>query len=350
MDKIKIGNKFIGQDKPVFIIAEIGSNYNQDFETAKKMIKVAKSAGVDAVKFQIFHENKLYPPNAGKVDYLKKDVFINELVRKAEVPDEMHKRLFDYCRDIGLIYLCTPTDRPAVDYLDSLRVAAFKIASYDLTNHYLLKYIAAKGKPIILSTGATEFTEVAEALDVVYKTGNKQIILLQCAAKYPADYKLTNLKVMQTYTEAFNVPVGISDHSADPCIVPFAAVALGAMVLEKHFTLDCRQDGPDHAFAIEPDELKRMVDGIRKVEQALGASVKEIAPEEEELRRFASRCIFSTRDIKAGEILNEENIDILRPGKKELGVEAKHYESILGKRAAQLIKANIALQWPDIKE
>lgn len=346
--KIKIANKSIGDNNPVFIIAEIGSNYNGDFKTAQKMIDIIKEAGADVVKFQIFQEKRLYPEDAGQVDYLKKDISINELVKIAEVPNEMHRRLFDYCKQIGLIYLCTPTDEDMADYLDSLGVAAFKIASYDLTNHNLIRQIAKKNKPIIMSTGAGYFSEVSEALKVIKETGNEEIVLLQCVAQYPADYRYTNLNIMQTYKNAFGTPVGLSDHSADPYIVPFAAVAMGAKVIEKHFTLNRNQEGPDHAFAIEPDELKRMVDGIRKIELAMGSGMKTVTTGEEELRRFAFRCVFATEDIKKGDTISKKNSDLLRPGKKEPGIDAKHYDIVLNSRAGRNIKANEAMQWEDI--
>lgn len=345
---IKIANKTIGSNNPVFIIAEIGSNYNQDFKTAKKMINEIKNVGADAVKFQIFQDKKLYPKNAGQVDYLKKDISINELVKKAEVTDEMHYQLFEYCKSINLIYLCTPTDEEKADYLESLGVPAYKIASYDLTNHYLLKHIAKKNKPIIISTGAGYFSEISEALNIILEAGNKDIILMQCVAQYPAKYSYTNLKTMETFKKAFGIPVGISDHSADPYIVPFAATALGAEVIEKHFTLDRNQDGPDHAFAIEADEFKKMVDGIKKVEQAMGTGIKTITKGEEELRRFAFRSVFAIKDIEKGEKITLENCIVLRPGKRESGINAKHYELILGSIAQKKIKNNEAVQWDDI--
>lgn len=348
--KIKIGNRFIGENQPVFIIIEIGSNYNQDFATAKKMIDTIKSAGADAVKFQIFHDEKLYVKNAGRVDYLKSDVQINDLVKRAEVADEMHKKLFDYCQQAGIIYLCTPTDEMVADYLDKIGVLAYKMASYDLTNHFLLRHIAKKGKPVFFSTGAGNLAEVEEAVRVIRKAGNNKIVVLQCVAQYPAKYEYTNLKVMSTYKKKFKLPIGFSDHSADPYIVPFAATALGAKVIEKHFTLNRQQEGPDHAFAIEPEELRRMIDGIRKVELSLGAGVKKMKSGERELRRFAYRCIFATKQINKNETITTDNSYVLRPGKKSRGIEAKFYDKVLGKKAAKNIKAGAPIKWTQIRK
>jgi len=348
MREVRVEKKIIGEGNPAFIIAEIGSNYNQDFNIAKKMINIVKESGADAVKFQIFKDEKLYARNAGKADYLENEIGINDIVKKAEVPDEMHKKLFDYCKEAGILYLCTPTDEDVADYLDDLGVKAFKIASYDLTNHFLLKHVAKKGKPVILSTGAGYFSEVGEAVNVIRGAGNDNIVLMQCVAQYPAAYECTNLKIMEVYEKAFNLPAGISDHSLDPFIVPYAAAAMGAKIVEKHFTLGRNQEGPDHSFAIEPDELIRMVDGIRKIEIAEGTGEKEVAKGEEELRKFAFRSIFSTKEIKVGECIDGSNSYVLRPGKKEPGIDAKYFEFILGSKAVKNIEANQAIKWEDV--
>ena len=269
-------------------------------------------------------------------------------MQKAETPDAMHKKLFEYARNVGLIYICTPTDEDVADYIDNLGVVAFKLASYVLTHHNFLKHIARKGKPIILSTGADYFSEVAEAVEVIKKAGNDDIILLQCVGQYPADYKNTNLKVMSTYEKAFNTLAGISDHSLDPYIIPYSAAGIGAKVIEKHFTLDRNQDGPDHGFAIEPSELKQMVIGIRKIEKARGNGIKTVVPQEIEIRKFTKRCLFAIKDIKKGEALSKENIDVLRPGTKERGIEAKFYDIAIDSTAGQDIQANKSIKWKDI--
>lgn len=350
MLRVPISNRLVGENEPVFIIVEIGSNYNQDFSTAARMIDIAQEAGADAIKFQIFQEKRLYPPNAGKVDYLQKDVPINTLVKMAEVPNPMHQKLMDYCLQKGTLYLCTPTDQDVADYLQSIDVPAFKVASYALTHLPLLRHIARKGKPMILSTGASHFHEIAEAVAAIREEGNDQIILLQCVARYPAEPFHANLRVMDLMRSAFDVPVGYSDHSIDPFVVPYAAVARGASVLEKHFTLERKQEGPDHAFALEPTELRAMIKGIRAVQDSMGNGVKKVEPWEYELRQFTYRSIFATTQIHRGDRLSLDNLDCLRPGKKQSGIPARFLEIILGAKALREVPAGTALQWGDVLE
>lgn len=348
MSIVDIEGRKIGDGSLCYIIIEIGSNYNGDLCTAKKMIDQIKDSGADAVKFQIFKENTLYPAHAGTVDYLKNNIEINELVKKAMVPDNYHKELHDYCKNISLTYICTPTDEAVADYLDSIGMAAFKISSYALTHFSLLKHVARKGKPIILSTGSCYMHEVAEAVKIIREEGNNQIILMQCVAQYPAQIEYTNLKVINTLKQCFNLPSGMSDHSKDPFIVPYASVARGANVIEKHFTLDRNQEGPDHSFAIEPDELKNMVKGIREVEKAIGTSEKYVTPVEDELRRWAQRSVFTMENICKDDIISKENIAALRPGKKKAGIPARFYELVLGCHVNKNVSKGEALQWNDI--
>lgn len=348
MKNVSINGRNIGSDLPCYIIAEIGSNYNGDLDTAKKMIDIAKKHGVDAVKFQIFKEKTLYPPNAGVVDYLKMNKSINQLVKENEVPDEYHLQLLQYCNEVGVTYLCTPTDEALADYLDQIGVGGFKIASYALTHIPLLKHIAKKGKPIILSTGCTYLEEIAEAVRVIREAGNDQLILMQCVSQYPAEIEYTNINVINTLKTAFQLPVGMSDHSKDPYIVPYASAAIGADLIEKHYTLDRLQDGPDHSFAVEPDELKRMVAGIRSVEAALGSYEKNVTKIEEEMRVFAHRSVFTTKNINQGEVISTDNTAILRPGKKEYGIAPKYYEKIMGARLINSIPEGEVVKWSDI--
>lgn len=348
MESISINGRAIGPNQPCYIIAEIGSNYNGDLKTAKKMIDIAKNCGVDAVKFQIFKENTLYPPCAGTVDYLNMDKSINDLVKENEVPNEFHLELLNYCREHAITYLCTPTDEALSDYLDDIGVSAFKIASYALTHLPLLKHIAKKGKPIILSTGGTNLEEISEAVKVIREAGNDQLMLMQCVSQYPADINHTNLRVISTLREAFNLPVGMSDHSRDPYIVPYASAAVGANLLEKHYTLDRRQDGPDHSFAVEPEELGRMVHGVRSVESAMGTSEKFVSPVEYEMRSFAQRSIFVNADLEAGSTISRTNIAILRPGKLAAGISPKYYDRVIGAQLVKSVKRGSALNWSDL--
>ncbi|MDO8264994.1 MAG: N-acetylneuraminate synthase family protein, partial [Candidatus Parcubacteria bacterium] len=318
------------------------------------------------------------------VDYLEKmrgkPVFINELVKQHEVPDETHKTLQKICNEIGIMYLCSTVQADLATYLNSIGVPAFKVTSYEMSKYTMIKTMAKTGKPILLSTGASTMEEVRESVEWIREEGNENIVLLQCVAKYPAPLEFTNLKVIKTLESTFDVPAGLSDHSQDPYFAPFTAVALGAKVIEKHFTLDRNQEGPDHTFAIEPDELENMVVGIREIEKGnneeeklliakkqlqlftgkeeaeiqktieimMGSDKKFVTDIEKELRDFTHQCIFATKDIIAGENLTEENIDIFRPGKKEQGIEAKNWPKVLGSKAAQDIKANESVQWTDI--
>lgn len=348
MKSVEINGKFIGENYPCYIIAEIGSNYNGDLETAKKMIDIAKEHGVDAVKFQIFKEKTLYPPEAGIVDYLKIKKTINQLVIENEVPNEYHKELLEYCNTVGITYLCTPTDESLADYLDEIGVGGFKIASYALTHIPLVKHIAKKKKPIILSTGSSSLAEIAEAVRVIREAGNEKLILLQCVSQYPADIKYTNINVIKTLKTSFQLPSGMSDHSKDPFIVPYASVAIGADVIEKHFTLDRMQNGPDHSYAIEPNELKQLVYGIRSVEDAMGTYEKYVTKVETELRDFAHQSVFSTKELKPGSYVSYDNSAILRPGKKEPGIEPKYYEKIIGARLLEVVNKGEPIKWTDI--
>lgn len=345
---ITINNKVIGDGNPTYIIAEIGSNYNGSLETAEEMIKIASEAGVDAVKFQIFKEKGLYPKDAGKVDYLQMNKSINQLVIENEVPNEYHKTLLDLCNKYNTTYLCTPTDEDLVDYLDSIGVSAFKIASYSLTHYPLLKHVAKKNKPIILSTGSSYIHEIAKAVEVIHGTGNNQLMLMQCVSQYPANINSTNLNVIPNMKKMFNIPIGMSDHSRDPFAVPYASTAIGANLIEKHYTIDRSQDGPDHSFAIEPNELVEMTNGIRLVEKAMGDGVKTVTEDEIEMRKFAHRSIFATTDINPGQEISYHNTAILRPGKKKRGIDPIDYEKVLGAKAINKIQEGQSVTWNDL--
>jgi len=378
MKTIRIGNKLVGKGQPVLVIVEIGSNWNRDLGTAKKMIDVIKEAGGDVAKFQIFHVEGFYPREAGRVDHLLakqdgKTVFINDLVKKAEVADDVHKQLKAYCEEVGVMYLCSTPQSDMADYLDKMGVPAFKVASPETAKYPMIKHMAKTGKPLILSTGGSTFEETAESVKWVKDEGNENLILMQCVARYPADPFDSNLRVIKTFEEKFDVPTGMSDHSLDPLFVPLTAVAVGAKIIEKHFTLNRNQEGPDHAFAIEPHELKEMIKGIRavekvegeeerlklvkeltgrsdeEIERVLGTGEKVVFPNEEGNRRFTHQCIFATRPIKKGEIFTEENIDVFRPGLKEWGIEAKHWEEVLGSTAKRDIQPDQSLKWEDVK-
>jgi sialic acid synthase SpsE len=329
-------------------VAEAGSNHNGSFEQAIRLIDVAREAGANAVKFQHFKAARLYPKSAGESDYLELSRPIYDIIQEMETPDDWVPRLAAHCRERGIDFLSSPFDEDAVDLLEP-HVPAFKIASYEMTHIPMLRHIARKGKPIIMSTGTATLDEVTRSVQAVVDEGNEKIVVLQCTASYPAPLSAVNVRAMVSLREMLGRPVGLSDHSRDPIVAPAAAAALGASLIEKHFTLSNRLPGPDHQFAIEPDELSRLVQTVRAVEEALGHGRKEVLPVEHELRAFARRSIFATRDIRPGEMLNRENIAVLRCGKLGYGLAPDEYENLLGHVATRHIPSESLIQSADVE-
>ncbi|MBN2014541.1 MAG: N-acetylneuraminate synthase family protein [Candidatus Altiarchaeota archaeon] len=344
MRKIRIGDRLIGDGEPCFIIAEAGSNHDGSLAQAKKLIDVAVKSKADAVKFQLFRSEKLYSKGAGNSDYLGTRKQIGEIIKGLEMPYNWIEKLAGYCEKKGVFFLVSVFDEESVDRLDEY-VLAHKIASYEVSHIPLLKYVARKNKPMIISTGASTLSEVVESLDAVYSTGNRKVCLTQCTAKYPAPQSSMNLRVIVSMKRKFRIPVGLSDHSREPLVAPLAAVALGANILEKHFTLDNDLLGPDHRFSLEPHELADMVKKIRMVEEALGSGRKKVEDVERELYDFAKRRIHATKDIKRGEQLLSKNVAVLRSGKNRPGLEPKHIEKIWGKKAKRDIRAGEGITW-----
>ncbi|HUP32684.1 MAG TPA: N-acetylneuraminate synthase family protein [Gaiellaceae bacterium] len=330
-----------------YVIAEAGSNHNGEWDLAERLIDVAAGAGADAVKFQLFRAERMYPRGAGTADYLGDDTDIYEIIARMELPEEWLPRLAARCDERGIEFLATPFDEPSADALDPF-VARFKIASYELTHDPLLRHVAGKGKPVILSTGAADLDEVGHALDVLRDAGATDITLLQCTAAYPTRLEALNVGALAELRERFGVRVGLSDHSEDPVIAPVVAVGAGAGVIEKHFTLDRELPGPDHRFAIEPDGLERMVAAIRDAELALGSGEKRVHDDEQELREFARRSVFAMTDIQAGDVLDESTIAVLRSGKKRPGLPPARYGELLGRRAARAIRAGDPVEAEDV--
>lgn len=327
----------------VFLIAEAGSNWRmgtpaRDDSMGKALIDAAIAAGADAVKFQTYRPETVYVENAGTSDYLSDSGYrqdIREIFADLAMSDDLVTSLAAYCRERDIAFMSTPfspRDFAAVDP----HVAIHKVASYEISHPHLLTLAAKSGKPLLLSTGASSEADIAWAVETVRAAGGRDICLMQCTARYPAPPESLNLRSIPWLKRRFGVSAGFSDHSRDPLEGPLAAVALGARVVEKHYTLDRRLPGPDHAFAITPAELKDMVDGIRAVEATLGSGVKEVLPEERELAAFARRGLQATSAIDAGERLREGvNIEILRPGAQPLGLHPKHLPEIEGKAAAR---------------
>lgn len=346
--KVKIGDKLVGDGEPVFIVAEAGSNHNNKLDQAKQLIDVAASAGADAVKFQTFSAYKIVAkasPKAGYMERVSEKESVYEIFKRLELPREWHGKLAKYASKNNIIFLSSPFDKEAVDLLDEIGVPAFKVASGELTNLPLIKYMAEKGKPMIVSTGAATLKEVSEAVSTIKAAGNKQIVLLHCVMNYPAAEEDANLLAMNTLRRKFKLPVGYSDHTLG-MTAPLAAAALGANMIEKHFTLNRKLLGPDHFYSLEPDELKAMVEGIRGVEKLLGVPTKKPAKSEREIRKLARRSIFAKVDIPSGAIIEKEMLAILRP---EIGLEPKHIGTIVGKRAKRDIKQYEPITWNKIK-
>ncbi len=342
MAEVRIGKRLVGDGHPVYFIAEAGSNHNRDLETALRLIDVAADAGADAVKFQTFRADALYPKSAGMTDYLKVPRSIHDIIRELEMPLEWIPKLAEHCASRQVDFLSTPFDEAAVDALDPY-VPAFKIASYEMTHHGLVQHCARKGKLLIVSTGTADLVEVREMVEAARAVGCRELAVMQCTAKYPAPLSALNLRTLPMMAREFDVPVGLSDHSREPLPGPMAAVALGASILEKHFTLSNRLPGPDHAYALEPAELAAVVAKVREVEKTLGSGIKEPQPEELELRQFARRTIFSTKAVAAGEALRIDNTAVLRRGKLPYGLHPREFVHLLGRRAVGEIPAEHAL-------
>ena len=343
MEKVKIGNKLIGDGEHCFIIAEAGSNHNGSLERAKKLIDVAVKAGADAVKFQIYQAENLYSKYTPEFSYLKGQN-IYELIKSIETPREWLKELARYCETKNIIFLATPFDFEAVDILDKY-VPAFKIASFEITDLELLKYAAEKGKPMIISTGMANLGEIEEAISAIKSVGNEDIILLHCNSLYPTPVEVVNLRAMETMRTAFKVPVGFSDHTLG-IHTPIAAVAMGACVIEKHFTLDRTLPGPDHSFAIEPAELKEMVRCAREVEKAKGTGIKEKSDlESEEMYVKARRSIHAKVYIPKGTKITRDMLIIKRP---DYGIKPKFIDIVVGREAKRDIKEDEWITWDKV--
>ncbi len=343
---IKIGEKYVGQNHPVYIVAEAGSNHNRNFQQALKLIDAAVEARADAVKFQLFKAKKMYPRGARTAEYLTKYYKnIHDLVKSMEMPREWLGKLVKCCANKKIDFLCTPFDNNSADLLEKFNVSAYKIGSSECNHLPLIEHIAKKDKPIILSTGISKLGEIEEAVDLIRKYHDK-IILMHTIVNYPAAIEDTNLLYVKYLENIFGCPAGLSDHSIDPIILPVAMAALGGKIIEKHFTLDKNLPGPDHKFALEPSELKTMIAAIRVTESALRFRQNKILESEKEFVEVSKRAIQATRRIKRDEKLTRLNMEILRPGKGlAKGLEPKYYDTILGKRVNGNIAEGEGIQW-----
>ncbi|MFA6414395.1 MAG: N-acetylneuraminate synthase [Candidatus Paceibacterota bacterium] len=335
----------LGEGAPVFVIAEAGVNHNGDSALAKKLIDAAAAAGADAIKFQTFTPEELVSEAAPQAAYQTANTGKEEsqisMLRDLVLPYGDHQALKSYAEGKGLVFLSTPFSIPDADFLETLGMAAYKIPSGELTNIPFLAHIARKGKPIILSTGMATLEEVREALDTLAGNGATEIALFHCTTEYPTPPADINLRAMQKLAQEFGLPTGLSDHS-EGISVPVAAVALGAQLIEKHFTLDRTLPGPDHKASLEPDELKKMIGDIRIIERALGSSEKKPVAGELETARVVRKSVVARRDILIGTRITAEDIYIVRPG---TGIPPKHFDEILGKTARETISQATPLEW-----
>ena len=323
----------MGSGQPCFVIAEAGVNHNGDIELAKKLVEVAADAGADAVKFQTFRADRLASTDAPRAKYQIENTGSSEpqheMLRRLELTREMHVTLIESCRRSAILFLSTPFDDESTDLLDELGIPAFKVASGEITNISLLKHIARKKKPMVVSTGMAYLGEVESALRAIAEEGDPPVALLHCVSNYPAALADVNLRAMATMETAFGLPVGYSDHTRG-IDVSIGAAALGAVIIEKHFTLDRTMDGPDHVASLEPDELAAMIRGIRNVEAALGDGRKRPSESEMSTAAVARRSLVASRDIAPGEVIDEQMIAVKRPG---TGLAPSLREYVLGRVA-----------------
>lgn len=317
----------------VFIIAEAGVNHNGNLETAKGLIDAAAHAGVDAVKFQTFKTGDLVTKKAPKAGYQVNTTDEKEtqysMLKKLELTEAMHRELMAHCEEKGILFLSTPFDLSSIQYLNSLGIPVMKIPSGEITNYPYLREIGSLKKPIILSTGMSNMVEIKEAIRVLRENGANDITVLHCNTEYPTPMQDVNLNAIQTLKKELNVKVGYSDHTMG-IEVPIAAVALGAAVIEKHFTLDRTMEGPDHKASLEPEELKEMVLAIRNIEKAFGTGVKEASPSERKNLVIARKSIVARKTILKGEVFTEDNLTTRRPGN---GISPMRWNEVVGKTA-----------------
>jgi N-acetylneuraminate synthase len=343
---IKFDKYLISDESPVFIIAEAGVNHNGNMDIARQLIDIAADAGVDAVKFQAFKTENLILKNVLKAPYQQKTTEAQEsqfdMLKKLEVTLEQNQKLMEQCKSRGIIFLTTPFDEGSLDELDPLNLPAYKIASTDLTNLPFLKKVALKGKPIFLSTGMSYLPEVELALAEIHQY-NKDVVLLQCTANYPIRNEEANLNVLNTYKQHFDVILGYSDHTTGTGAAAYA-IPMGAKVVEKHFTLDKSQPGPDHRASLSPEELKEFVKQVRTVEQYLGKNIKEPSADELLTRKSLQKCMVASCLIKKGEIIREHMIIAKRTG--GIGISPIHYKKILNQPADRDYNIDDIIQMP----
>ena len=321
--------------KHVIIIAEAGVNHNGSFELAKKMVDAAKEAGVDYVKFQTFNPKKLVSKYAEKAEYQKETTGSDEtqlqMLQKLTLTEDNFLSLRDYCKEVGVGFISTPFDLDNIAFLETFDMDFWKVPSGEVTNLPYLEAIARTKRKVVMSTGMCDMNEIQDAIEVLEKNGTTEITLLHCNTQYPTPYEHVNLSAMNSIKDAMHKEVGYSDHTQG-IEVPIAAVAMGATVIEKHFTLDKNMEGPDHKASLDPTELKQMVRAIRNIEKAIGNGLKEPSSSELANKAVARKSIVASRDIEQGEVLSEENLTTKRPG---TGISPMKWYEVIGKVASR---------------
>ena len=342
---MKINNKDIGDDKPAYIIAELSANHLGKLDIALEMIKKANEIGADAVKIQTYTADTLTLNCSTSHFQVKQGTIwdgrsLYDLYNEAATPWEWQPILKEYADKLGITLFSSPFDKTAVDFLEELNVPAYKIASFEITDIPLIRYVASKGKPVIISTGIATLGDLEQAINTCHRVGNDQLALLKCTSEYPAPLEDVNLKTIPNLKQTFNTVVGISDHTIG-YVVPIAGVALGAKIIEKHFILDRKMGGPDALFSLEPDEFRDMIIAVRDTEKALGNVSYELTDKIKRAREF-SRSLFVSEDIRLGETFTELNIKSVRPG---YGLHPSFIKDIIGKKARTDLSKGTPLSW-----
>lgn len=342
---ITIGDRVIGDGQPAYIIAEMSGNHNQSFEEAIRIVDAAKEAGVDAIKLQTYTPDTMTIDSRNEHFLVGKGTIwegrnLHDLYGEAYTPWDWQPKLKEHAEKLGLHCFSTPFDNTSVDFLEEMNVDAYKIASFELVDLPLIRYVASKGRPMIMSTGMATLGEIEEGVKTAREAGCKELALLKCNSAYPAPPEEMNLRTMPHLGETFGVPAGLSDHTLDH-ISSLAAVALGACIIEKHMTLSRAVPGPDSAFSLEPQEFAELVKQVRTVEKALGTINYSPTPKEQASKVFR-KSIFIVQDVRAGETLTRENVRVIRPG---YGMHSRHLDEVIGRTATKDIERGTPLDW-----
>jgi N,N'-diacetyllegionaminate synthase len=350
MNHVKLGASWVGDGHPPYIIAEIGSNHNGDMALCRRLIDAAADAGAHAVKFQSWSESSLiaaeeYARNTQYTDKKKHFGTLREMVQAYQFTDEQHREAKKHCDARGIAFCSTPFSNQEVDLLESLDVPFFKIASMDIVHLQLLRYVARKKRPVVISTGMATLAEVEQAVDAVRAEGNSQVVLLHCISIYPPEYETIHLRNLLMLEQAFDVPAGFSDHTLGTAI-PLAAIALGASVIEKHFTLDKHMEGWDHAISVNPEEMRMIVEEGKNIFKALGSSQRHVSDAEMEKRKKFRRSLVVRKALPKGAVIMEQDLTAKRPG---TGISPNELRYVIGRELAVSVEEDHVLRWGDLR-